>query len=113
MDVLFRESVEEAVFDHVRHFHGAIRNSTKVFELGFFHHRGIGNDVSSAIQGVEQFEFDAGGLKGHKRVDVGISHEFENFVGGEVGSNLNVGVSFGGLLKELRWIGTRHDAGLR
>lgn len=113
MDVLFRESVEEAVFDHVGHFHGAIRNSTKVFELGFFHHRGIGNDVSSAIQGVEQFEFDAGRLKGYECVDVGISHELKNFVGGEVGTNLNVGVSFGSLLKELRWVGTRHNARLR
>lgn len=112
-DVLFCKCIEEAIFDHVGHFHWVVGNSTQIFELGFFHHGGVGNDVSSAVQSVEQFEFDAGGLESYECIDVGISHELKNFVGREVGPNLNVGVSLGCLLKKLRWVGSSHDAGLR
>lgn len=48
--------------------------------------------MSAPVKCIQQFEFDAGGLEGNERIDMGISYQGKNFIGREVGFNLDMSV---------------------
>ena len=100
-DIFLGKWVEETIFDLIGHRFGVVGNLTETFEACFIDHGGVGHDMSSAVQGIEQLEFDTGGLECNQCIDMGVSHEGKNFFGGEVGFDLDVIVFGNGFLQHL------------
>jgi len=57
--------------------------------------------MSAPVKRIQQLKFDAGGLEGDERVDMGVSDQGKNFIGGEIRFDLNMRVFGHCLLQHL------------
>ena len=57
--------------------------------------------MSAPVKRIQQFEFNAGGLEGDERIDMGVSYQGKNFIGREIRFDLDMGVFGNGFLQHL------------
>jgi len=91
-NIFFGKWIEEAIFDLIGHKFGLIGDLTKVFKACFFNHWGIGNNMSAPVKRIQQFEFNSCGLEGDERINMGVSYQGKNFIGGEIRFDLDMSV---------------------